>query len=141
MAIESHPLPPSAKRERGKVLHGRFAIWADDCWVSERIRKLGEAIETTHECNAVHVGTEIVVEFFRDSVAWNGLVEIFDLKGHPKAKRCYAWSYPVTDDTQCVTVLEIAPIDSAESAVRVGHCEGPTALKNALRALTAFFTP
>jgi hypothetical protein len=67
----------------------------------------------------VHVGTEIVVEFFRDGVAWNGLVEIFDLKGHPKAKRCYAWSYPVTDDTQCVTVLKTRPVDSAESAVRV----------------------
>jgi hypothetical protein len=86
----------------------------------------------------VHVGTEIVVEFFRDSVAWNGLVEIFDLKGHPKAKRCYAWSYPVTNDTRYVTVLEVPPVDSAESAVRVGHCGWLTALKNALRALSPF---
>jgi hypothetical protein len=106
--------------------------------VSERIRKLNEAIETTHDCKAVHVGTEIVEEFFRNSVAWNGAVEIFDLAGHPKAKRCYAWRYPVTDDTQCVTVLEIPPVDSAESAVRMGHCQWPRALKNALRALTAF---
>ncbi len=104
--------------------------------MTECIRKLSEAIETTHECNAVHVGTEIVVEFFRDGVAWNGLVEIFDLKDHPKAKRCYAWSYPVTDDTQCVTVLKTRPVDSAESAVRVGHCQWPKALKNALHTLT-----
>jgi hypothetical protein len=109
--------------------------------VSERIRKLNEAIETTHDCKAVHVGTEIVEEFFRDSIAWNGLVEIFDLKGHPKAKRCYAWSYPVTNDPEYVTVLEIPPVNSAESAVRVGRCEGPTTLKSALRVLTAFFTP
>jgi hypothetical protein len=109
--------------------------------VSERTRKLNEAIETTHDCKAVHVGTEIVEEFFRNSVVWNGAVEIFDLEGYPKAKRCYAWSYPLTNDPEYVTVLEIPPVDSAESAVRVGHCEGPTALKDALQALTAFFTP
>lgn len=107
--------------------------------MSERIRKLNEAIETTHECKAVHAGTEIVIEFFRESIAWNGLVEIFDLEGHPKAKRCYAWSYPGTNDTQYVIVLEIPPVDSAESAARVGHCKWPTALKNAFFALTAFY--
>jgi hypothetical protein len=92
--------------------------------VSPRIRKLIESIETTHKCKAVHVGTEIVVEFFRDSVAWNGIVEIFDLEGNRKAKRCYAWSYPVTNDTQYVTVLEIPPVNSAESAVRMAIASG-----------------
>jgi hypothetical protein len=92
--------------------------------MSPRVRKLRGAIETTHKCKAVHVGTEIVVEFFRDSVAWNGIVEIFGLEGHPKAKRCYAWSYPVTNDTQYVTVLEIPPVNSAESAVRMAIASG-----------------
>ena len=106
--------------------------------MSERIKKLNEAIEARLDCQAVHTGTEIVTEFFRDSITWNGAVEIFDLKGHPKAKRCYAWSYPVTNDTQYVIVPEIVPVDSAESAARMGHGRWPTALKNALRALTAF---
>jgi hypothetical protein len=109
--------------------------------MSQRLRTLNEAIERTHECKALHAGTEIVMECFRDSVAWNGLVEVFDLKGHPKAKRCYAWSYsyPATNaPPQYVIVLEIPPVDSAESAARVGHCEWPTAFKNALRALTGF---
>ena len=92
--------------------------------MTERIRKLIEAIETTHECNAVHVGTQMVAEFFRDSVAWNGIVEIFDLKGHPRAKRCYAWSYAIKNKTQYVTVLEIPPVDSAESAVQAAVAGG-----------------
>lgn len=92
--------------------------------MSPRIRKLIEAIETTHECRAVHAETVVVAEFFHDSVAWNGIVEIFDLEGHLKAKRCYAWSYPVTNDTQYVTVLEIPPVNSAESAVRMAIASG-----------------
>jgi hypothetical protein len=39
------------------------------------------------------VGSEPVIELFKAQVAWDGVVEIFDLTGHSKAKRCYAWSY------------------------------------------------
>ena len=30
---------------------------------------------------------------FRGEIAWDGVVETFDIEGHPKAKRCYAWSF------------------------------------------------
>ena len=30
---------------------------------------------------------------FQRKIAWEGVVETFDLKSHPKAKRCYAWSF------------------------------------------------
>lgn len=79
------------------------------------ITKLREAIETRHKCKAIHVESEMVVEFFRDSVAWNGIVEIFNLEGHPKAKRCYAWSYLDKNDTQYATVLEIPPVNLAQA--------------------------
>ena len=46
-------------------------------------------------------------------------VEAFDIQGHPKARRCYAWSYEEGGETQYVTVLEIPPVDSAETAVKV----------------------
>jgi hypothetical protein len=52
-------------------------------------------------------------------VAWDGVVETFELGGHPKAKRCHAWSYEENGETQYVIVLELPPVDSAESAVKV----------------------
>ena len=48
--------------------------------------------------------------------------EIFDLTGHPKAKRCYAWldaSGPHNEFMRFVAVLEIPPVDSAVTAVRL----------------------
>ena len=48
-------------------------------------------------------------------------LEVFDLSGHPKAKRAYAWSHREGDDDEderFVTVLEIPPVKSALTAVR-----------------------
>ena len=47
--------------------------------MSERIAKLKEAIETMHRCKAVHFASESVVELFRGEVAWDGVVETFNL--------------------------------------------------------------
>jgi hypothetical protein len=33
------------------------------------------------------------VKQFEGKTAWQGTVEVFDLIGHPKAKRAYAWTY------------------------------------------------
>ena len=30
---------------------------------------------------------------FGDKTVWEGVVESFAITGHPKAKRCYAWSF------------------------------------------------
>lgn len=87
--------------------------------MSERIGKLKEAVETVHDCTARHVGSEPVIELFRGEVAWDGVVETFDLTGHPKAERCYAWSFMEDGETHYTTVLEIPPVDSAESAVKI----------------------
>jgi hypothetical protein len=46
---------------------------------------------------------------------------VFDLNGHPKAKRAYAWSHldgPKDERTNYVTVLEIPPVTSPETAVK-----------------------
>jgi hypothetical protein len=34
-----------------------------------------------------------VHETFQGQTVWAGEVEVFDLVGHPKAKRCYAWAH------------------------------------------------
>ena len=63
-----------------------------------------------------------VHEVFRGETVWQGDVEVFDLTGHPKAKRAYAWSHldgKQDDRTRFVAVLEIPPVESTETAVRV----------------------
>lgn len=88
--------------------------------MSERIDKLKDAVQVSHRCKATHFKSVPVHEAFRGQTVWDGVVEIFDIEGHAKAKRCYAWSYPDKGTTQFVTVLEIPPVESVETAVRAG---------------------
>lgn len=85
------------------------------------LARLQVAIEHLHNCSAVHTGTVPVHEVFQGQTVWQGEVEVFDLYGHHKAKRCYGWSHPEGDDDRgerFVTVLEIPSVVSAETAVR-----------------------
>jgi len=86
------------------------------------IDNLKEAIKKLHGCEAEHVGSVPVHEVFQGKTIWNGTVEVFTLNGHPKAKRCYAWSHAhgeKDEERRYVAVLEISPVESAISAVRV----------------------
>jgi hypothetical protein len=79
-----------------------------------------------HKCEATHRETVPVHEVFQGETVWQGLVEVFDLTGHPKAKRCYAWSHreEVNDvDERSVTVLKLPPVISPESAVKAAVME------------------
>ena len=71
-----------------------------------------------HQCKAVHERSAVIVEKFKNQTVWEGVVESFALAGHPKAKRCYAWSYQDKGETQYVNVLEIPPVVSLQTAVR-----------------------
>ncbi len=86
------------------------------------IARLQTAVQHLHNCGAVYRETVPVHEVFRGQTVWQGHVEVFDLTGHPKAKRCYAWSHldgAKDERTRFVAVLEIPPVESAETAVRV----------------------
>ena len=61
----------------------------------------------------------MVVEQFEGKIAWQGTVEVFDLVGHPKARRAYAWTYRDGDQNKTIPVLGIPPVDSPQSAVKV----------------------
>jgi hypothetical protein len=87
--------------------------------MSPRIAQLKDAVEGMHKCTARHVESKPVIELFQGKVAWDGVVEAFELTGHPRAKRCYSWSYMDQGERQYVTVLEIPPVDSAETAVKI----------------------
>lgn len=85
------------------------------------LARLQTAIQHLHNCGAIHRDTVSVHEVFRGQTVWQGEVEVFDLTGHPKAKRCYGWSHPTGQDDKderFVTVLEIPPVVSPVTAVR-----------------------
>ena len=75
----------------------------------------------------------MIVERFNGKTVWEGVVESFALTGHTKAKRCYAWSYQDNGETQYVNVLEIPPVVSAETAVRVSSVADSKNLKNSTK--------
>ena len=83
------------------------------------IAELIVAIRAVHGCSAAHVSTTPVKEVFKGQTVWDGEVETFDLSGHPKAKRAYAWGYPNgKGGLEVVAVLEIPPVESPITAVR-----------------------
>jgi hypothetical protein len=85
------------------------------------IDELAEVIRKLHGSEATHVETVPIKEVFQGQTVWEGEVEVFDLAGHPKASRVYAWAHE-TDDAdrpkRHVTVLHIPPVTSPELAVR-----------------------
>jgi hypothetical protein len=86
----------------------------------EYIERLQMVIRHLHKCDAEHVGTEPVKEVFRGETVWEGDVEVFNVTGHPKAKRAYAWSVDEgTPEEKFTAVLEIPPVKSALDAVKV----------------------
>ena len=63
-----------------------------------------------------------VQEVFQGKIIWQGEVEVFDLFGHDKAKVCYGWSHREGKDDKgerFVTVLQIPPVISPETAVKI----------------------
>jgi hypothetical protein len=84
----------------------------------ENIERLKLVVEQLHNCSAVHSASKHVKEVFQGQTAWEGDVEAFDLRGHPKAKRAYGWSYG--EPEQFITIRGLPPVNSPESAAKVG---------------------
>jgi hypothetical protein len=77
------------------------------------------AILAVHGATARHVESVPVREVFRNLVAWEGTVEVYDIQGHPKARRCYAWTIEDGGELKTTAVLEIPPVDSPQTAVKI----------------------
>jgi hypothetical protein len=102
--------------------------------VSEHIETLRIAIETTHKCKAVHESSVVLVDLFNHDTVRAGVVESFVLTGHPRAKRCYAWSYQENGETQYVNVLEIPPVVSPQTVVKAATVSESRKEKNVIKA-------
>jgi hypothetical protein len=80
---------------------------------------LVEAIKHLHGCAATWVETVPVRETHQGGAVWEGEVQVFDLTGHPKATRAYAWSEATTGTKRrFFAALHVPPIDSAAKAVQ-----------------------
>jgi hypothetical protein len=77
--------------------------------------QIGEVIAEKERCRVTSFRQHHVIERFKGKTVWDGLVTQFHLAGH-RAPSCFAWIDPDTD--QLVTVLEITPVMSPETAVR-----------------------
>jgi hypothetical protein len=82
------------------------------------IERLQQVVQHLHNCSATWLKSVPVTESFQGKTVWQGDVEVFTLTMHPKAKRCYGWSYG--EPEQFITILELPPVDSAQAAVKVG---------------------
>ena len=89
--------------------------------MTDYIEELRDVIRRLHGVESSHVETVPVKEVFGGQTVWDGNVEVFDLSGHPKATRAYAWAHD-TDDPKHprrhVAVLHIPPVTSAVMAVK-----------------------
>jgi hypothetical protein len=86
--------------------------------MSDRVDKIKLAVEKAAGVPATHVESAVVLETFRGKTMWEGVVEVFRLDGHTRAKRAYGWNIGTGQDARYTAVLEIPPVDSPNTAVR-----------------------
>src|SRR5262249_7243153 len=92
----------------------RYATWSEI-----KHKKLQKVIRELHGLESEHLRSEPVRETFRDETAWEGVVEVFRVRGHPTAQLAYAWSHETdSGGHNYVAVLGIDPIRTASDAVR-----------------------
>jgi hypothetical protein len=85
------------------------------------LQELRRIIHELHGATATYVESVSIREMHKGKIVWDGIVEVFDLAGHPKANRIYAWSHETGDPKnprRHVTVLHIPPVVSPQTAVQ-----------------------
>lgn len=88
--------------------------------MTAKIDQLREAVENMHGGIATLAQSVPILETFEGKIVWEGVVHVFDLGGHPKATRAYAWSSPIEGSTKrrFFAVLHTERINSPIAAVR-----------------------
>ena len=85
------------------------------------LEELREVIRRLHGADSTYVESVPVTEVFKGKTVWQGVVEVFELHGHPTASRVYAWGHDTDDPNRPrrhVTILHSHPIESARQAVQ-----------------------
>ena len=80
---------------------------------------LQDAVQGLHKCAAIHRESVPVHEQFQGRTFWEGNVEVFDLQGHAKSRRCFAWVQSnFGNGTRYVALLDVWPVTSPQAAVK-----------------------
>jgi hypothetical protein len=85
------------------------------------ITELQDAINKLHKARATHVESVPMREAHQGRTVWEGVVEVFRLRGHPMTNRIYGWVHDTDDPKhpkQYVTVLHVPPVVSPQTAVQ-----------------------
>jgi hypothetical protein len=82
------------------------------------IEDLQDMIRRLHGVESRHIESVSVKEEFQGKTVWEGVVEVFELIGHPTAQKVYAWAHDADGKRRHITVLHVAPVTSAAAAVR-----------------------
>jgi hypothetical protein len=84
--------------------------------------RLQNAIRQLNGCESKYLETVTVSQSclsFRHNTVWEGDVAVFEVYGHPNARRAYAWSATADNEKErFVVVLEIPPVSSPQTAVQ-----------------------
>lgn len=86
------------------------------------IEELKDVIRKLNGVESSHIESVPVTETFKGQTVWEGIVEVFELHNHPKARRLYAWAHETGNPDKPirhVTILHLGPIDSALKAVQI----------------------
>ena len=106
-----------------KQVMGRLPDWLNAVASKQNyLSRLQVAIERLHGCGANWRESVPVHEVSLGQTVWSGEVEVFDLYGHDQATVCYGWSHSRGKNDKgerFVTILQIPPVISPESAVKV----------------------
>ena len=83
------------------------------------LEELRDVIRRLHGVESKHVESVPIKEMHQGETVWEGVVEVFELIGHPQAQKIYAWAHETdAGKPRHVTVLHIGPITSPLLAVR-----------------------
>jgi len=91
----------------------------------EYFAAIRQAIRRDHKCVALHART-VTIKDILAGAPWEGNVEIYDLVGHARARRCYAWGVLEERESETwdiTTVLELPPVSSPADAVTMALAE------------------
>jgi hypothetical protein len=82
--------------------------------------QLKRLIETQHGAQSTFVKSVRVHRSGEAQSNWDGVVHVFDLSNHPKAKRAFAWSSPIagSGSSRFFAVLQMDAITTPLQAVK-----------------------
>lgn len=77
----------------------------------------------------MHIDSLRATQILEDNTIWDGMIEVFELSGHPKASVAYAWTQNTLEPGKAekdFAVLHLNSVDSPEAAVKAAFIQERT---------------